>query len=159
MGPGAAAGWALWGYGGLQGFLKDSVRDHMSSELQTHTQDVLWTILPQCILPHLVPCVLKPRSRGHVPSPSTWAALPSCGPDIHLTTVFIPQICFWFIKETNVTHGVVSFCLAELPCEGLIPSACVLSHLSCVRLCVTPWTVTHQGPLSMGFSRQEYWSE
>ena len=23
---------------------------------------------------------------------------------------------------------------------------------------VTPWTVTHQTPLSMGFSRQEYWS-
>ena len=24
--------------------------------------------------------------------------------------------------------------------------------------CVTPWTVTHQTPLSMEFSRQEYWS-
>ena len=23
---------------------------------------------------------------------------------------------------------------------------------------VTPWTVTHQAPLSMAFSRQEYWS-
>jgi len=23
----------------------------------------------------------------------------------------------------------------------------------------TPWTVAHQAPLSMGFSRQEYWSE
>ena len=34
----------------------------------------------------------------------------------------------------------------------------VLSHLSCVRLFVTPWTVAHQAPLSMGFSRQEYWS-
>ena len=22
----------------------------------------------------------------------------------------------------------------------------------------TPWTVAHQGPLSMGFPRQEYWS-
>ena len=27
-----------------------------------------------------------------------------------------------------------------------------------VRLFVTPWTVTYQAPLSMGFSRQEYWS-
>ena len=26
------------------------------------------------------------------------------------------------------------------------------------QLCVTPWTVAHQAPLSMGFSRQEYWS-
>ena len=31
----------------------------------------------------------------------------------------------------------------------------VLSH---VRLFVTPWTVAHQAPLSMGFSRQENWS-
>ena len=23
---------------------------------------------------------------------------------------------------------------------------------------VTPWTVAHQAPLSMGFSRQEHWS-
>ena len=23
---------------------------------------------------------------------------------------------------------------------------------------LTPWTVAHQAPLSMGFSRQEYWS-
>ena len=30
--------------------------------------------------------------------------------------------------------------------------------LRCVRLFVTPWTIAHQGPLSMGFSRQEYWS-
>ena len=31
--------------------------------------------------------------------------------------------------------------------------------LSRVRLCPqTPWTVTHQAPLSMGFSRREYWS-
>ena len=35
---------------------------------------------------------------------------------------------------------------------------CVLSHFSCVRLSATPWTMAHQTPLSMGFSRQEYWS-
>ena len=28
---------------------------------------------------------------------------------------------------------------------------------SCPTL-ATPWTVAHQAPLSMGFSRQEYWS-
>ena len=27
-----------------------------------------------------------------------------------------------------------------------------------VRLFATPWTVSHQPPLFMGFSRQEYWS-
>ena len=30
--------------------------------------------------------------------------------------------------------------------------------LSRVQLVVTPWTVADQAPLSMGFSRQEYWS-
>ena len=29
--------------------------------------------------------------------------------------------------------------------------------LSCVQLFATPWTVTLQAPLSMGFLRQEYW--
>ena len=32
---------------------------------------------------------------------------------------------------------------------------CLFSH---VQLFATPWTVTHQDPLSMGFSGQEYWS-
>ena len=27
-----------------------------------------------------------------------------------------------------------------------------------MQLFATPWTVDHQAPLSMGFSRQEYWS-
>ena len=39
-------------------------------------------------------------------------------------------------------------------------------HLSLVHACLvasaslkTPWVVAHQAPLSMGFSRQAYWSE
>ena len=36
--------------------------------------------------------------------------------------------------------------------------ACMLSCFSQVQLCAIPWTVAHQAPLSMGFSRQEYWS-
>ena len=35
---------------------------------------------------------------------------------------------------------------------------CMLSHLSRVWLCVTLWTLAGQAPLSMGFSKQEYWS-
>ena len=33
-----------------------------------------------------------------------------------------------------------------------------VKSLSCVRLFATPWTVVHQAPPSMEFSRQEYWS-
>ena len=33
-----------------------------------------------------------------------------------------------------------------------------VKSLSHVRLVATPWTAARQAPLSMGFSRQEYWS-
>ena len=33
-----------------------------------------------------------------------------------------------------------------------------VKSLSRVQLFATPWIVAHQAPLSMGFSRQEYWS-
>ena len=34
----------------------------------------------------------------------------------------------------------------------------IVKSLSHVRLLSTSWTVAHQAPPSMGFSRQEYWS-
>ena len=34
----------------------------------------------------------------------------------------------------------------------------LLSRVSCVRLCATPETTAHQAPLSLGFSRQDYWN-
>ena len=34
----------------------------------------------------------------------------------------------------------------------------VVKPLSCVQLFVTPWTIAHQAPLSMGFPRQECWN-
>ena len=37
----------------------------------------------------------------------------------------------------------------------LVCVACVLSY---IWFFASPWTVAHQAPLSMGFSRQEYWS-
>ena len=35
---------------------------------------------------------------------------------------------------------------------------CILSHFSHLQLFVIPWTLAHHAPLSMEFSRQEYWS-
>ena len=40
---------------------------------------------------------------------------------------------------------------------GVIIHVCVLSHFSRVWLFMTLWTIARQAPLSMGFSRQEYW--
>ena len=42
-------------------------------------------------------------------------------------------------------------------CLGLVCS-CVLSHFISVWPFVTPWTVARHALLSMGFSRQRYWS-
>ena len=43
-------------------------------------------------------------------------------------------------------------------CVSLRYLLLLLSHFSLVLLCVTLWTVTLQAPLSMEFSRQDYWS-
>ena len=40
----------------------------------------------------------------------------------------------------------------------LLVAMLLLSRFSRVRLFATPWTVTCQAPLSMGFSRLEYWN-
>ena len=49
-------------------------------------------------------------------------------------------------KESNTTGQ-----LSTLP-------ACMLSWFSCFWLFATLWTIAHQDPLSIRFSRKEYWS-
>ena len=49
----------------------------------------------------------------------------------------------------------------EVGCRFLLQCMKVkmkVKSLSRVLLLVTPWTAAHQAPLSMGLSRQEYWS-
>ena len=51
--------------------------------------------------------------------------------------------------------------IERILCTTVVESAihkCMLTRLSRVRLFVTTCTVAHQAPLSMRFSRQEYWS-
>ena len=51
------------------------------------------------------------------------------------------------------------FWITECDSPLFFSCVCVRAQwLSCVRLFATPWTVDHQAPLFMGFSRQEYWS-
>ena len=61
-----------------------------------------------------------------------------------------------FLKLYNLLVG------PTLPISGRVTSShpfCVcIQSLSCVQLFVIPWTVASQAPLSMEFSRQEYWS-
>ena len=51
---------------------------------------------------------------------------------------------------------LVRILLALKALPSLLFLACC--HFSPARCLETPWTVPHQAPLSMGFSRQEYWS-
>ena len=62
----------------------------------------------------------------------------------------VPVNVTWFGKK--VFAGVIELTW------GRIWQACVLSWFSCVQLFVTPWNGARQAPLSMGFSRQEYWN-
>ena len=43
-------------------------------------------------------------------------------------------------------------------CVCVYMRVCIPSCFSCVQLFVIPWAVACQVPLSMGFSKQEYWS-
>ena len=53
--------------------------------------------------------------------------------------------------QKNVFFSILKFIHIHSFC------VCVLSRFSHVQL-LTPWTVACQAPLSVGFSRQEYWS-
>ena len=59
-------------------------------------------------------------------------------------------------------QALADFLCTECPCVCVCVCVCLCTHshesLSLVQLFVAPWTVAHQAPLSMGFSRQEYWS-
>ena len=50
------------------------------------------------------------------------------------------------------------FCTVQLFLKFKMNSVSSVQSLSCVQLFTTPWTAAYQGPPSMGFSRQEYWS-
>ena len=85
---------------------------------------------------------------GHRPLMLTSSSLTWFSSKIpHLTGTTIPS-------STQGRNWVVNLYIL---CSFL-HSTCVLSCSSRVRPCATQWTVSCQTPLSMGFSRQEYWS-
>ena len=71
---------------------------------------------------------------------------------------------FFFFFFTTVGKKKSSKCLlflSQKEAKTIRPMAwyrVMWKFLSCVGLFAIPWTVAHQAPLSMEFSRQEYWS-
>ena len=60
-------------------------------------------------------------------------------------------------KNSVVLYRYVSLSAFSKAFGGQVIVIESVSH-SVTYLFATPWTVAHQTPLSMGFSRQEYWS-
>ena len=65
---------------------------------------------------------------------------------------FTIMICAFFIYSMHLC----AYSSEELFILQRWMHACVLSLQSRLTLCNT-WTIDHQAPLSLGFSRQEYW--
>ena len=87
-------------------------------------------------------------------------------PSIHLFYFWAPESERFTFKIYNPSLSCCAtldklFNLFELQCfqlsNSFLHNVC-MCMLSGGQLLVTPWTVAYQAPLSLGFSRQEYWS-
>ena len=64
------------------------------------------------------------------------------------------SLIFWTRQDRQLELPEENFIWAVTAGFSLLLCVCACS----VCLFAAPWTVAHQAPLSMGFSRQEYWS-
>ena len=91
--------------------------------------------------------------------------------------IFFPLEDFWFVKTKFLiiyTNSVVlckvytyiyiyiyihthTYVCVYTMWNNISENKVKVKSLSHVRLFATPWTVAYQAPLSMGFSKQEYW--
>ena len=83
---------------------------------------------------HQVPLGVPPSSQSPTPRGNHWSDFFSTG----LTLITVDKLFYFWTLYINIY-------------------VCAQS-LHCVQLFATPWTTVCQVPLSMGFSREEYWS-
>ena len=134
----------------------------LEKEMATHSSVLAWRI-PGTAEPGGLPSMGSHRV-GH-----DWSDLAAVYIEIRASLPWP----FWHV-------GQIILCYKRLPClrslAAPLPSAKCLQTLpnpleggkelslvkvcalSCIQLFATSWTVAHQAPLSMGFSRREYWS-
>ena len=103
-----------------------------------HTYRYLFTLLPNIMFTAAAAAAKSLQSCSTLCDPIDGSAPGSPVPGI--------------LQARTLEWVAISFCNAW-KWKGKVKS------LSCVQLLATPWTAAYQAPLSMGFSRQEYWSE
>ena len=72
-----------------------------------------------------------------------------------ISDIFKKRIKPPLVPTTQLKEQNVCVCVCVCVCARARVHTHTLSH---VQLFATPWTVARQGPLSMEFPRQEYWS-
>ena len=108
--------------------------------------DFIFNFLKKCPTVFQSGCIIL-----HSHQPRTRLPISLC-PCQHLSLSVLLMIAILVGAKWCLT--VVLICLFLMTNHVYV---CVLSCFSCVWLFVTPWAVAHQAPLSLGFSRQEYW--
>ena len=74
----------------------------------------------------------------------------------NLGLLYCRQILYHLSHQGSPIHFSYLYERREVCILELETNSCMLSHFNCAQL--TQWTVACQASLSMGFSRQEYWS-
>ena len=92
---------------------------------------------------------------------SSFAYMPRCGIAVSNGYFIFSLLKNFQYPFCNVTYMILLLIIKYLPFfprANWLVREYVLSHFSCVQLCATLCTAAYQAPLSMGFSRQEYWN-
>ena len=148
----------------------DSLPDQVNLHLACFTQVCCLTPVGMGLWPYRSSIIWPGSQSVHEAIPSFMSFLP-------LWHVLHSEVTFECLPghhpQTHPKHLKVSHCHrcdlltlasfifkrgSDSTFETVWYTACVLSSFRCVWLFVTLWTVACQSPLSMGFSRQEYWS-
>ena len=147
----------------------------MNTHTHTHTEYLkskFWEYMPSrfccCYITSVVSNSVRPHRRQPTRNCHPWD---SPGKNTRVGCHFLIQ-CMKVNSESEVALLCPTLCDptdCSLPGSSIhgifqarvlewVAIAFSISHFSCVQFFVTRWTVVRQAPLSMGFSRQEYWS-
>ena len=96
--------------------------------------------------PHTLQSDHQDKSSSYLPLPYSWlpSLVPPTPPTLFPSSNYESDLCIYEFAFISVLFFRFH--------------AGMLNRFSCVQLFATLWVIAHQSPLSMGFSRQEYWS-